>query len=169
MGFVQLVLIALNPIHLVKFILTRFDQYEKLSNTTSLRCHCSFFLSLLVLYFFTKFWLLQEMISRSTLENSKLDLMAQISELRSRLSITEIEKRDIQERNRKLEVTTEWFIYIFYLGYSVEFLLLEGSILTCQVKKKIICITIDFLEISHLANLFYFLLPYVTCKWRLKK
>ncbi|XP_055947811.1 liprin-beta-2-like isoform X2 [Argiope bruennichi] len=45
----------------------------------------------------------KEMVSRSSIESSKLDLMSQISALRSRLSAVEEEKREIEERNRKLE------------------------------------------------------------------
>ncbi|GIY39552.1 liprin-beta-1 [Caerostris darwini] len=45
----------------------------------------------------------KEMASRSSVESSKLDLMAQISALRLRLQAVEDEKKDIEERNRKLE------------------------------------------------------------------
>ncbi|CAL1291477.1 unnamed protein product [Larinioides sclopetarius] len=45
----------------------------------------------------------KEMASRSSVESSKLDLMSQISALRLRLTAVEEEKREIEERNRKLE------------------------------------------------------------------
>ncbi|GIX96650.1 liprin-beta-1 [Caerostris extrusa] len=45
----------------------------------------------------------KEMASRSSVESCKLDLMAQISALRLRLQAVEDEKKDIEERNRKLE------------------------------------------------------------------
>ncbi|XP_015930223.2 liprin-beta-2 [Parasteatoda tepidariorum] len=45
----------------------------------------------------------KEMSTRSTIENSKLDLMAQISALRIRLASVENEKRETEERNCKLE------------------------------------------------------------------
>lgn len=44
------------------------------------------------------------MSSRSSMENSKLDLMAQISALRLRLVAVENEKQEIEERNNTLEV-----------------------------------------------------------------
>ncbi|XP_035208987.1 liprin-beta-2-like isoform X2 [Stegodyphus dumicola] len=45
----------------------------------------------------------QEMTSRSSIESSKLDLMAQISVLRLRLASVEQEKQEIEEKNHKLE------------------------------------------------------------------
>ncbi|GFQ74570.1 liprin-beta-1 [Trichonephila clavata] len=45
----------------------------------------------------------KEMASRTSVESSKLDLMAQISSMRLRLQAVEEEKREIEERNRKLE------------------------------------------------------------------
>ncbi|GFW40092.1 liprin-beta-1 [Trichonephila clavipes] len=45
----------------------------------------------------------KEMTSRTSVESSKLDLMAQISSMRLRLQAVEEEKREIEERNRKLE------------------------------------------------------------------
>ncbi|XP_054713299.1 liprin-beta-2-like isoform X2 [Uloborus diversus] len=45
----------------------------------------------------------QELSSRSSAENNKLDLMAQISSLRLRLATVEHEKKEIEERNTKLE------------------------------------------------------------------